>query len=346
MSRAERYRVAAAWLTVLATVSSLAAAPVDTAPEAAASTAEVRFPVTFERVWYRTEKQRGVLGSKLSGDLTISGDSLQIVGAKRDIVIPTASIGIISLGTMRGDVDTEWAVLSVDSSAATRFVGLRDGRKMGYGQHTKRIYDTLIEAARRHGFAQYNVPAGFVPYTELDFQFAMAVPQGWFSYHDAVESVDGQALWGRTIFTPDAAIDPAGKSPEQRESARREAAAGIRRGAVVAWIIDRREAEAGMSCSGFSERGVARLLKRVAEDPFLGTGVDLPSASAARPLAIDRCQGVAIGARASSSLLELRAVSDDRTVFVFALRGVATDAESDRARLDRGVASVKFSVAR
>jgi len=304
------------------------------------------WPRTVPRVWYRTGTQRGIAGPKLTGDLVITPESLELLASKRDVSIPFDAVRMISLGKMRGDVDTEWVVLSVQRGDERELVGLRDGRKFGYGGRTTEIYEMLHETAQRFSWAQFSAPEGFRPYPELDRVFAVAVPQGWSTYHHDMESVDGLVRWGTVVFTPRPLLEETATGKE-----RRHALEAIQRGQMTAWVVDRREVEGGMSCEGFHKNALRTLGGWISEDPFFGQPFTVGESPAFEPTRIDGCAGLALALRAEEDgpdtpVLELRIVAREGTLVLMGLRSTVARLDDDRAQFELGVSTLTLAATR
>ena len=302
----------------------------------------LRLPYTVERIWFRTDKR------KMSGDLTITSDALEFTGRKRSLTIPMESIRIVSFGKMRGDVDTEWTVLSVVQSGVAQTFGLRDGRKFGFGARTREIYDAVKLAVRTLSAAQYRVPRGFRPYVEMDHQFTMAVPQDWSTTHLLLVEVEGLPVGGAIVFS----ATPIVRETEEPD-VRRAQLAAVASGTSSAIVLERKAAANGMTCAGFSAAGREKILewvKTVApvikRKPWTFDGP--PSVE---PETIDDCDGLRIRGRGRSLggtavTLDVRAVARNQTVFLFALRSVSGEVESRTRTLDRLLSTFRFSAAR
>ncbi|HXV76978.1 MAG TPA: hypothetical protein VD788_11745 [Candidatus Polarisedimenticolaceae bacterium] len=313
------------------------------------------FPLTIRNVWYRTAAHSGFTGAKHSGDLTIGRQALEFYAKRRSLAIPLEQLWMISYGTMRGDVDTEWAVLTLKDGNERSFVGLRDGSKWGYGQRTREIYETLIDAAVELSAAQFAAPPGFRPYTELDHIFAMPVPQGWSSYHHELVHVDGAVRWGVVIFSEQELIEegaPATVSPTSRTTERQRALRELQQGRATAWILRRDESTGGMSCDGFSERALQTVRQRLADDPFFGVPFEIAADQRFDDgPSIDGCASPRLVLEAQAAdgrrlVLDLRVVSRRETYGLIGLRTTADAYTRELALFEQGVAGFRFAVTR
>lgn len=336
------------WLLVLA--AALGGDPPGRAQDEPPKVEET-YPRTVHKVWYRTGSSHGITGPKLSGDLVITPESLEFLADKEDISIPFDAVWMISLGQMKGDVDTEWVVLSLRRGEDRTLVGLRDGSKLGYGQGTDELYQSLRATARRFSRAQFDAPEGFRPYTELDRVFAMAVPAGWSTYHHELSSVEGIIRWGTVVFTPPSATAEPGKAPETPAVQRARTLEAIRQGRTAAWVVERREAAAGMSCAGF-DKGALRVLGAwIAADAFFSRPAAQDDPPRFEPVEIDGCIGLRLvlrgpGTEPDAPLLDLRIVAREETAVLVGLRSKVATYEQDREPFERGISSLRLAVTR
>jgi hypothetical protein len=337
--------------------SSLPAAEPPPATEAAqqrtAGTASAApgLPLTIERVWYRTGRKGALTGGTRSGDLSIDEEALTFATRKREFVIPLETVRTLSYGKMRGDVDTDWVVLSVESEQGRSLVGLRDGRKFGYGQATAEIHETLRTIFRRLGVAQYDVPEGFETYDRMADQYVLALPAGWAIHPRTLTEVGDQAIWGALVFSPRPLAPDPSLPPDEREAALRRSLHEVDSGRSGAIFMQRRKAKSGMRCRGFSDKAVETIVAWAAQDRiFAGTsGVD--ESTRTESIDVDVCSGLRVLKRVRDSagselILDLRAASDDDTVFLFGLRSRAGRIEGDLETFETVMRSVRFSVAR
>ena len=310
----------------------------------------VAYPRTIQKIWYRTGKDLGFAGPKHSGDLMITRTSLEFLSKKADISIPFEAIGMISFGKMRGDVNTDWVVLTIEDGGSRKLIGFRDGRRLGYGVRTPDIYEDVLDVAEELAWGQFAAPEGLVPYTELDHVFAVAVPEGWPSYHHEMISSGGNVFWGTVLFTPESMTSDASEN-HLGGTERELALEAIQRGETSAWIFRRVESKGGMTCEGFTDKALNKLANWVTTDPFLNVPFDAPEATAFEPAAIGVCRGVKATLRAPAVsgpdlVLELRAVSQANATLILALRTNVDDLETDLKLFEAALPTVKFAITR
>jgi hypothetical protein len=241
--------------------------------------AAVTFPFTMEQVWYRGAKRPFARAFKAGGDLVVREQSLEFVHSKHGWTLPLGEISMITLGPMKGDVDTDWVVLVVKGGGNGGLIGLRDGRKMGYGQETRKMYENLREVARARGAAQFDVPAGLVAYEPLDRMVAMAHPERWSDYQLSQHINEDFILpLGRTTFTP-------------REVVAREDLLTILPRLMVE-RTDVRKTERATCRSGLSKRLEDQVLAEIGNDPYFLGGAETTLELQSVPWPVGPCKGV------------------------------------------------------
>ncbi|MBD3867545.1 MAG: hypothetical protein IFK94_05420 [Acidobacteria bacterium] len=267
------------WLPSLCILAVLGSA----APQAAPV-----LPQTVERVWYRGVNRPFGKVFRAGGDLTIREDGLEFVHRKHGWSVPLDGISIISLGSMKGDVDTDWVILGLRDGQPDTVVGVRDGHRMGYGQETRGIYELLLDIARSRKIAQFDVPDGLEPYEPLDRMLAVAFPSGWHPFHLSRDINSDHVLpLGRTSFTP-----------EPVETADQLAGGGTR-------LLVERTALSGYGSAGCSS-GISgdlqtEIMERFTSDPVSMGSLTLVNAPQAAPLTIGTCRGVRVVAEGTGS---------------------------------------------
>ncbi len=319
-----------------------------TASAMPAETPELVLPVTVDEVWYRNYQKRGIgKPYSISGNLTVSADAIEIVNRKKKVTIKMDDVRIVSFGKMKGDVDTDWVVLGLGGSGSDRIVGIRDGKRMGYGGRTRAMYETILGGARQAAAGQFRVPEGFRLYEELMDFCTLAVPESWTSYLESLVFVGDGVPWGRIVFSAESI-----RRVERKEDGSalviedREVLSRVIEGEVPAFYIERRPSGRGMSCNGFSAKAQQRLIADLGRDP----GGPEADGLTVRPLTIDGCSGLGIRGRSgdgeAAAEIEIRAVAHRDTLYLFGMRASADQFDSRLPPFDTAISSVKFSAAR
>jgi len=301
-------------------------------PEAApAEAASLVLPRTFEKTWYRTNKRSSFAIGRMhsaKGDLTITESGLEFVARNKKLYIPLTRVRVVSFGKMKGDVDTEWTVLALGESQPWEILGFRDGTKLGYGQATRQIYETIVGAARSARAAQYEAPSGYRVFDGFASQGTFAIPEPWeISLRDA--KLGPRRAWGTVVFSP--VKDSAGTEPSI--------------------FLGLHEGGKGMRCEGFSEEA-AKVVFRLAEDHLLEEGFSGTENLETAPAGAGGCKGLRIAGSArardgSPRTVEIRAVAHDGTLFL--LGSYPPDGETGRTwreALETAVSTLTFPIAR
>ena len=120
------------------------------APKTLKELLEVTLPQTFQKVWYRGEKRPGLIKAyAATGDLTITEGSIDYSGKKVSFSFKPVEIVKISWGRMKGDRINKWSIVDYEQDGETKSIGFRTGKKLGWGEDTKPIYDSIKAAMNR-----------------------------------------------------------------------------------------------------------------------------------------------------------------------------------------------------
>jgi hypothetical protein len=305
----------------------------------------VALPLTVDKLWYRAG------GKRRQGDLIVSEDGFELVAKKRAFSIPLDRIQFISYGEMKGDVDTEWVLLTVGVSPPYDLVGLRDGKKWGYGGRTKEVYQQLRRALEQLAAGQFRVAPGYQAYEGPDHGCALAIPEDWSTYLESLVVVAGRSAWGTTILSaqPIRTIETKADG-EVRAVDDLELLDAILAGERLGFFIERGRASRGMSCSGFSESARERVLTRVRQDIAFGEDFEVLASPAATVDSVGSCEALHIMGRSrrpdgAELVLELYAAARGETLYLFGLRALADRYEDHRKTFAASIATIRFAVA-
>lgn len=311
--------------------------------ESDADDSAIALPLTIEKLWYRAG------GKRRLGDLIVSEDGFELVARKKAFVIPLDRIQFVSYGTMKGDVDTEWVLLTVGVAPPYDVIGVRDGRKWGYGGRTAEVYRQLRRALEQLAAGQFRVAPGYRAYEGPDRGCALAIPEDWSIYLESLVVVAGRPPGGTTIFSeqPIRAIeteaDGAVKAVDDLELLD-----AILAGESPGFFIERRRAGRGMSCSGFSGSARERVLTQAREDIAFGEGFEVLVPPAATVDSVGGCEALHVVGRSrrpdgAEVVLDLYAAARGETLYFFGLRALADRYEDRRPTFAASVATVKFA---
>ena len=266
----------------------------------AMTVAAVELPVSFDKVWFRPGERGGFGGAKHGGFLTVSDEAVEFTSKKEAFAWPWEKLTYISKQPMRGDVDTDWVVLGVrQPDGSVRNIGLRDGRRLGYGEKTQAIYNTIRAAMEQVGAGPWDLQPGWKLFDTTIAQFTVSLPESWMVFHASQEFVDGRLLHGESWF----GLGFEDAAPTEGDA-----------------LLLRREASPSpVAChSKKQEKAVAAVTERLTAALEPWAWVQSPTAE---PITVDRCDGwswkgtVADGDRRQE--LRAVAVSDDQTLFLW-----------------------------
>jgi hypothetical protein len=334
---------AAAWV-VAAALAGVTLEPA--APEPPAEGApRVALPLAIDKLWLR------VGGGRRDGDLIVSEGGIEFTGRKRAFSYPFERIRVVSLGTMRGDVDTEWIVLAIGVRPPYELIGLRDGSKWGFGSRTREIYHQLRQVLKQQSAAQFRVPQGHVPYEDPEHACTFAIPEGWNSYLESLVVLGGRAAHGTTILSeqPVRRVERDGPG-EARVADDLELLDRILAGESPGFFVERAAASRGMGCEGFSAAARESVLARAREDLVFGDGYEVLQAPVASAADLGGCRGLHVVGRSrrpdgAEVVLELYAAARGETLHLFGLRALSDRHAEHRGPFATAVATATFGVA-
>jgi hypothetical protein len=304
----------------------------------------VELPFTVEKVWYRAG------GKRREGDLTISEEGIELVARKRAFSVPLDRIQFISYGTRKWDVDTDWAVLSVGVTRPWDLVGIRDGKKWGYGSRTREIYTRLRRALRQLGAAQYRVEPGFQAYEDPDHGCSLSIPESWSTYVESLVVAGGGYPRGTTIFSerPIRAVE-SGAGGRARAVDDLELLDAILAGESPGFFLERAAAQRGMTCGGFSSGSRRRVLAYARRDLIFGEDDELIETPTLSEATVAGCAALFVTGRSrrpdgAEVVLEIYAAANGDTLYYFGLRTLADRHAAHREPFAAALETVKFSV--
>lgn len=329
-----------AWMSAVALLVAAPTAPAE-APGAQDTVARSQpLPITIDNVWYRST------GDRTRGDLVVADDGLEVLLPRRTVFIPVERIQYASLGKMRGDVDTDWIVMAIGVSPPYDVIGIRDGRKMGFGRKTEELYQKLRAALRHIPAAQWATAEGYQAYEDPAHQYALALPDDWYSFDKSMVYSNDEPLWGSTVFSEEPlrrieeSADGRIRTTENERAVERALAGDAR-----AFFVERMEAGRGMSCKEFSASARKKLAGIALDDPRLGQGYELAQPTADAGTAVGGCDAFRLAGGNGERQVELVFVANRETLFVFGVRAAPERFAAAREPFDAALASAKFSVA-
>jgi hypothetical protein len=305
----------------------------------------IELPLTIEKLWYRTG------GKRRQGYLTVGEEGLEFTTKKKTFLIPLERVHHISYGTIKSDVDTEWAVLTVGATEPYVMVGFRDGKKWGYGNRTREVFERLRGVMRQLSAAQYRVPDGHQTYEDPDHGCMLAFPDSWHAYVESLVLVGSRSSLGLTVLSeaPIRTVEKSANGPA-RNTDDLELLDAVLAGESPGFFVERTEVKRGMSCNGFSSGARTRLLRWAAEDLIFDADHEMLEAPSATQETVGGCGALRLIGRSrrrsdgNDVVLEIFAVARGDTLYLFGLRALADRYEEHRKVFAAAVDSVRFPV--
>jgi hypothetical protein len=327
----------AAWLCGVSPV-------VAPAGEGSGDAPTVDLPLTIEKLWYRAG------GKRREGYLMVGEEGFEITARKKAFSIPVDRIQFISFGTMRGDVDTEWVRLTVGVAPPYDVVGLRDGKKWGFGGRTREIYLQLRRVLKQLSAGQFRVAPGYRIYEDPDYRCAIAIPEDWSSYLESLVVISGSTPGSTTVLSeqPIREVETTAAGTV-RAVDDLELLDAILAGERPAFLLRREQAGRGMECRGFSKGARERVLARARAHLLFGEDYEVVEPPRASPAVVGGCDGLRVLGRSRRPdgvevVLELHAAAPGETLYTFELRAVSDRLEEFRKPFAEAVASANFGV--
>jgi hypothetical protein len=195
------------------------------------------------------------------------------------------------------------------------------------------LYSTLGVAAE---------PEGSYRYEGLKAQFTISLPEGWHVYKQS-EAVTGRpSSMGLVIFSK----EPVTKPNETVADA--ALLWKVDTGEVSSFFVDRiPPTDTGMSCDNFSITAAYRVGIGLTKDPMFGAvrqwfGRATPLDH--KRIQLGGCQGFRYEGRGKNneSILDVRAVSDGKVIYLFMLRNRAEHYSKNVETFDKALETVRF----
>jgi len=298
----------------------------------------VDLPMTVDDLWYRTG------GKKRSGYLIVSEDGLEFVARKKTMQIPIDRLRFIDFGPMRGDVDTDWAVLTVGVKAPYDLIGVRDGSRWGFGRRTQTIHANLLRAMRSLGAAQYSTADGFRAFQMQDLKCSFEFPENWhrlIASAGASRSASGEVLFsGDEIRTVER--DDSGRTRSRDDY---ELLDAVHAGERAGFRVSQSPSGRGMGCDGISRSAQGRmteeLLERISAD-----GLSLVGEVETSPVTVGDCEAVrrvvrAVDEKQRKVTVESHVVAKNGRVYNLTLRDLE-GSDSGRSAYENALRTLRL----
>lgn len=195
------------------------------------------------------------------------------------------------------------------------------------------------------GGAAQGAPAGI---GGIHDQFAITLPDGW-SVYDQTEALSGKpSAVGMVFFS----AEPVAKSGATTADA--ELLAKVDTGELASFFVQRMPADKGMACDKLSRGAIYDIGTRINKDPVVSTvGGKLFGGGLApghKDVELGGCHGVryVIGAHkddpAKHWIVDVRAVSDGKVLYLFSLRNKADHYAKNLEIFEQAIATVRLKL--
>ena len=181
--------------------------------------------------------------------------------------------------------------------------------------------------------------------TRVGGQFTITLAEGWSVYDQSAAVLGTASDTGLVIFSAEPLVVPGQARAEVDQLAK------VDRGELPSFFVDRQRAERGMNCEKLSRSAIYNIGMKVIQDPAVGAarrhfGALAPAHT---PIEIGGCQGVRFhlesgkGDEARHWMIDVRAASDGKTLYLFALRNPIHNYARNLEAFDAAMASVRFT---
>ena len=326
-------------------------------------------PATFETVWYRPGKRGfSMKAYDATGTLTVSRETIEFKSDQKTLVISVGDVQSVSLDKITSSMNLAdpnlWGIVTLAVSGATEVAAFRDGHDMGSGGDTERIYMTLRSAAQASQTSSSvsavvapppsspaeplpetaaGLPEGFVLFEGMKDQFTIALPEGWMAYDQDRLVKGAPGRFGLVYFLPSEVL-----GAETGKLASAEVIRGMDTGETASFFLQRQPADEGMSCSGFSPKAEAKLVKLISGDSVFRKTATVTEPPHAAPAPVAGCRGLRI--RGSSQLpggpswvTDVHMASDGQTLYILSLRNHTGNYNKNVEVFQKAIATAKLT---
>ena len=181
-------------------------------------------------------------------------------------------------------------------------------------------------------------------------QFTIELPEGWTVY-DQTAAITGQpGPYGMVFFSAEPVLSPGETMPSSARSM--ETLRRIGAGDVPSFFVDRHQAGRGMSCSKLTRNARNAIELMVGGDPIFGglaRQLLLPKRPQTSLIELGGCQALKlegrgrVGPEKTEWILDVRAVSDGKTLYLFGLRNLAENFARNRGGYEAALATLRIS---
>lgn len=184
--------------------------------------------------------------------------------------------------------------------------------------------------------AQEQAPEAGRLFDGLKDQFTIVLPKGWTVYdvdHETAAFTEKPNPYGLVLFLAESALGP-GEKVFNRDNP--QAVLRVIRGDVPSFYVERLQAGKGMSCSRLTRSAKSEIALMVGKNPVFGA----PRTS---EIEIAGCQGLKVEGSGQGWRLEVRAVSDGKTLYLFSLRNSADNFARNLGAYETALATLQLA---
>ncbi|HEX6901637.1 MAG TPA: hypothetical protein VF789_18055 [Thermoanaerobaculia bacterium] len=184
---------------------------------------------------------------------------------------------------------------------------------------------------------------------EMKDQFTIVLPESWAVYDQTAAITGKPALLGMVFFSAEPMLSPGEKvlNPDAPEAFLR-----VDRGDVPSFFVDRHPAGKGLSCSRLTRNARTDIELMVGNDPIFGglaRQMLLPRRPQTSLIELAGCQALKLegrgrmGPEKTEWIMDVRAVSDGKTLYLFSLRNTAANFAKNFEVYEAALATLRLS---
>lgn len=207
---------------------------------------------------------------------------------------------------------------------------------------------TALLASHTAFAADAPVPEAGRPF-RMEDQFTVVLPEGWTVYDQTAALTQKPSRYGLVYFSAEPLLAPGQNRlmPDDLERFLR-----VDSGDVPSFFVDRHPAGKGMSCSRLTRGARSEIEQMVARDSIFGGLARqwlLPRRPQTSLIEFAGCQALKlegrgrIGPEKTAWMLDVRAVSDGNTLYLFALRNTADNFARNGEAYEAALATLRLS---
>jgi hypothetical protein len=186
-----------------------------------------------------------------------------------------------------------------------------------------------------------DAPDGYPVFDGLKDQFTIALPAGWSAY-DQTQALGGKAgLRGTIVFSAERLTKEGETLADPAVMARADT------GDLPSFFVDRKSAAKGMTCAKFTKSAAYNLGVLLTEDPIFGALRRRFSATPIHhdPISVGGCRGYHYKGEGKNGswILDVRAVSDGKTLYLFSLRNTAENFGKNLGTFEKAMETLRLA---